>query len=192
MPRSAHFIIPISRVGNSLSDISGMSGNLCRDYSLFHIVDIRQAKMLRRSDVTKESRSVLRGDCAANCRCYMIISGSYIRDNRTENIERRAVTKGFLNFHISRDLVHRHMSRPLNHDLDIFCPCALCKLTERYKLLYLSRVGSVRDTSRTAGVTQAQGHIVLTANLKNIVEMLVKGIFLSGHLHPGKNDRTAA
>lgn len=109
----------------------------------------------------------------------MIVPRSYVCNNRAEDIERRSVTKSFLNFHICRYLIHRHMTRSLNHNLNVFCPSALCKLAESNKLLYLSRVGSVCNTSGTAGVSQTQCYIVLTAYLKYIVKILIKRIFTS-------------
>ena len=67
----------------------------------------------------------------------MIITGGDIRNKRTEDIKRRAFTERLLDFHISLNLIERHMARAFHHNLHILFPGARRQLTEHNKFLDL-------------------------------------------------------
>jgi hypothetical protein len=84
------------------------------------------------------------------------------------------------------------MSGAFNHHLHVTLPSSLCKLTETDKLLYLTHVTSVRKTTGTASVTERNRYVVLTADVKDLVVILVEGVFLTCHAHPSKHKRASA
>ena len=53
-------------------------------------------------------------------------------------------------------------------------------------------VASVRKATGTASISERDGHIVLTADVKDLIVILVEGIFLARHTHPSENKRAAA
>ena len=86
----------------------------------------------------------------------------------------------------------RNVSGALYHDLYIVRPCALGQFTETDKLLDLADIRCVCKTSRAAGITQRDGHIVFLADIQNLIKIFIERIFLSGHAHPGKHQRASA
>ena len=98
----------------------------------------------------------------------------------------------FLDLHIGGDLVQRHMARSFDHYLNIFRPGALRQFAKSDQFLDLRGIGSVRQTARTAGVSQAQRDIILSADIQDFVKMLIEGVLFPCHFHPGKHDGTAS
>ena len=84
--------------------------------------------MLGRSYIAQKIRAVGRCHSAADCRCYMVITGSNIGDNRPENIERGVVAKSLLKRHICSNLIYRHMTRTFHQNLNIPFPGPLCQI----------------------------------------------------------------
>ena len=60
----------------------------------------------------------------ADCGSNVVLSGSNICYKRSKYLERSAMAKSFLDFHISCDLVQRHVARSLDHNLNILLPCS--------------------------------------------------------------------
>ena len=83
-----------------------------------------------------------------------------------------------LYFHIGSDLVERHMSRSLDHNLYIVRPCALGQFTETDKLLDLADIGGVCQTSRTAGISERNGDIMLLADIKNFIKIFIERVLI--------------
>jgi hypothetical protein len=70
---------------------------------------------------------------------------------RTEHVERRAVTQAPLQLHVELDLIERHVTGPLDHHLAAVAPRALGELAERLELRELRAVGGVGQSTRDAG-----------------------------------------
>ena len=79
----------------------------------------------------------------------------------------------------------------LHHHLDVVVPGPLGQLAQAHQLLYLAHVGGVGQAAGPAGVPQGDGHVVLFADVQNLVEVLVEGVFLPGHAHPGEHQAPA-
>ena len=147
--------------------------------------------MLCRSYIAEEGSACCRCNRASDRCCNMIISGRNISYQRSQYIEGRALADSLLNLHIGSNLIQRHMSRPLNHNLYILFPGPSCQLSQRNQLLHLGNIGGILQTSRTACISQTQGYVILSADIENSLIVLVERILLSRHFHPCKNDRTA-
>ena len=148
--------------------------------------------MFSGSYIAQKSCSGCSCDSSTNSCSYMIISWCYIRHKRSKNIERRSLADSLLYLHVSFYLIHRHMSRAFYHYLNISCPCSLCEFSKPYKLLYLTSVSSIGQTSRSACITETYGHIVLSAYLKNLIIVLVERVLLTCHCHPRKHKASSA
>ena len=148
--------------------------------------------MLCRRHIAEERSSI--GSCngPANGTCDMVIARRHIRDKRSQHIKGRSLAHRLLDLHIGTDLIQRHVPRPLDHHLDIVVPGALCQLAQRHQFRDLGNIPGVLDASRTAGIPKTNGHIIFLTDIQKFIIPLVKWIFISRQLHPGKNDRTAA
>ena len=122
----------------------------------------------------------------------MVISRSDIGNEWSEHIKWRAATDALLDLHVCFDFVHGHMTGALDHDLHIFCPRAACQFAESYEFFDLADIGRISKTSRTAGVAKRDRDIVFTADIEDLVVMLIERIFFAGHAHPRKYQRSSA
>ena len=122
----------------------------------------------------------------------MVIARGDVRDDRAEHIERCAVAQRFLNLHVRRDLIERHMAGTLDHDLHVFFPRALGQLAERDEFFNLRSVGRVLQAAGAACIAETERHVIFTANVENFVKILEERVLLAGHFHPCKNDGAAA
>ena len=84
------------------------------------------------------------------------------------------------------------MSRSLNHNLNVLFPCTFGQLAKTYKLLDLAYVCCVSQTSRTAGISKGDGHIILAADIQDLVVVFIERILLTGHAHPCKYKRSSS
>ena len=188
----AHAIVDIPCVRDLLGNICCVSRDLGGDNSLFYIVNIRKSQVLSRCYVAKESCTACRCDCSTDCRCDMVIAGSNVGNDGTKHIEWCAHAYGLLHLHIGFDLIHRHMTGAFYHYLHVTLPSTPRKLTEANKLLYLTYVTSVRKATGTACVTERNRYVVLTADVKYLVVILVEGVLFPRHTHPSKYERAAS
>ena len=188
----SHLVVNVARVRDMLCDIRSVSRNTRGDDALLNIINVWQRKMLRRGNVAKECCARRCCDSSADRRGDVVIPGRDVRNQRSENVERRTLADGLLYLHIRFYLVKRNVSRSLDHNLNVLCPRALCKLTKAYKLFYLANVACICKAARTAGITQRDSHIILAADVKYLVKILVERVFLARHAHPRKYQRAAA
>ena len=84
------------------------------------------------------------------------------------------------------------MARSLNHNLNVFLPGTFGEFAEAHQLFNLADIRCVGKAARTAGVTERNGHIVFTADIENLIVILVERILLAGHAHPGEHEGAAA
>ena len=83
------------------------------------------------------------------------------------------------------------MARAFYHNLYVVIPCSLGQFSKSYQLFNLTYICGICQTTRSAGITQRNGHIILFADIKDFIIILVKRIFLSGHAHPCKYQTSA-
>ena len=84
------------------------------------------------------------------------------------------------------------MARALHHDLHVVCPGALGQLAQTHQLFDLADIGGIGQAAGAAGIAQRDGHVVLGADLADLVKVLVEGVLVAGHAHPGEHQRAAA
>ena len=121
----------------------------------------------------------------------MIIARCNIRNERSKHIKWCSLTDCLLNLHIRFDLIKRHMTRSLDHNLNILFPGTSCQLTECDQLLNLGNIGCILQTARTTCITKAHRNIIFSADIQHFIIILVEWILITGHLHPCINDGTA-
>lgn len=122
----------------------------------------------------------------------MIVTRGDVGDQRAKDVEGSIVAQTFFQHHIGGDLIERHVSGTLHHDLDLFVPSPLSQLAQGNELLQLGGIGGVGNAAGTAGVAQADGHIVFPENIHDFVVIFIERVFLTGQLHPGEEQGTAA
>ena len=84
------------------------------------------------------------------------------------------------------------MSRSLYHDLYVFLPCTLCQFTQAYQFFNLAHIRGIRQASRTTCVAERDRHVVLPADIQNLIVIFIERILFSRHAHPGKYQRSSA
>ena len=131
------------------------------------------------------------GYCSADGGSDMIVTGGDVGDQRAKYIEGGAHTDGLLDLHVGGDLVQRHMAGALHHDLHVLVPGTAGQLAQPDQLLDLAHVGGIGQTAGAAGVPQGDGHIVLPADVQDLIIIFVEGVLLPGHAHPGEHQGAA-
>ena len=96
------------------------------------IIHVREREMLRGRYVAEEVSSVLGCDGTSDCANDVVVSGSYVGDERSEHVERRSVVHLLLESHIHRDLVQGDISGALHHALDPSFAGPLDQMTQRH------------------------------------------------------------
>ena len=122
----------------------------------------------------------------------MIVSRGDIGHERAEHVERRVVAQTLLELHVRRDLVDRHMPRPLDHDLHASIPRALGELADLDKLGDLASIGRVVVAARAHRVAEGNGHVVLVQDIEHLVVVLIERVLVARRLHPREDERAAA
>ena len=90
-----------------------------------------QGKVLLRSNIAEHGCTIPAYHRSTYGRGDVVIGGSYIGYKRAQCIERCSVTFLYLSLHVLLDLVHRHMTRPLDKRLYILCPGTLHQFAHR-------------------------------------------------------------
>ena len=104
MPFAAHHIAYVSR------DL--------RCYEAFlDIINVREREVFCRCEVAKEIRTCLRSDRTSYGAYDVIVTWSYVRDERAQDVERGVVSELFLKHHVAFDLIQRHVSGTFHHRL---------------------------------------------------------------------------
>ena len=148
--------------------------------------------MLRRGDIAQKVRAIGRRDCAADGRRDVIVSGGDIRHQRPKDIERRSVAEALFHLHIGRNLIHRHMARSFHHHLHVLFPGTLGQVAEFNQLPDLPGIRRIVQATRTQGVSQADGHVILSEDVHYLIIILIEGVLIAGHLHPSKQQGAPA
>ena len=116
----------------------------------------------------------------------MVVTNADIGHQRPEHIERSIVAQALLQFHVGGDLVERHVTRALDHDLDAGGPSALAQLAQLDHLSGLGGVVGVVEAARAAGVAERDRHVVFVTDLEQLVVELIERVLVTGDLHPAK------
>ena len=179
-------------MGDALGDIGGVGSDLGGHDALLHIVHIGQSQMLGGGHIAQESCTAGGSHSAADGSGDVVVTGGDIGDEGSQHIEGCAHADALLHLHVGSHLIQGHMAGAFHHHLHVVCPCALGQLAQTHQLLDLAHIGGVSQTAGTAGIAQRDGHIVLGADLADLVKVLVEGVLVAGHAHPCKHQRAAA
>ena len=96
-----------------------MSGNTENGQTFSDVVSIGKAEVLFRCDVTKHGSAVRTDDGTADGCRNMVVTRSAVGHQRSEGVERSAITQFlFLNL-IQSNAVERNVTGSFNHDLDV-------------------------------------------------------------------------
>ena len=188
----AHLVIDVPGMGDALGNVGGVGGNFGGHDALLYVLHIGQCQMLGGGHIAQEGRTAGGCHCAADGSGDVVIAGGDIGDQRSQHIEGGAHADALLHLHVGGDLIQGHMAGAFYHHLHIVRPCALGQLAQTHQFLDLAHVGGVGQTAGTAGVAQRDGHVMLGADLADLVKVLVEGVLVAGHAHPRKHQRTAA
>ena len=190
--RAAQRVVAIARARAVAGDVGGVRGDLVRDEARLHVGLVRQAEVLLRRDVAEHRGAGGAGHRRADGARDVVVARRDVGDERPEDVERRLVAELDLLLHVHLDLIERDVARPFDHDLDVLLPRALGELAEGRELRELGLVARVREAARPEAVARADRHVVLRADLEDLVPVRVKRVLLVVLDHPLRHDRAAA
>ncbi len=87
------FVVAVARAGDSQGDVGGVGGDFVGDAALFHVVLFGQAEVFLGGDVAEHGGAVIGGGGGADAAGDVVVAGEDIGDQRTEDVERRAVAE---------------------------------------------------------------------------------------------------
>ena len=184
----SHSVIAVGSIRDTLSNISSMSSDLACHDTLLNVIGIRESEVFSRSNIAEEVSAAGSSDSAADSGSDVVITGSNISNERTEDIERSVMADTFLELHISLDLIHSHMTGTLDHYLNVLSPCAFSERTQFDELRDLTSISSVIDTTWTECITEADGDVEFAENIEHLIVVLIERVFVAGHHHPGEEE----
>ena len=106
-------------------------------------------------DVAEHGRAVPADHGRADGGGDVVVAGSDVRDERAEDVERRAVAELDFLVDLLLDLVHRHVAGAFDHDLHVVLPGLAGELAEGLQLGELRLVAGIGDASRGGGRRRA-------------------------------------
>src|SRR5579885_3301157 len=172
--------------------ISGVSGNLVGQYTLFDVFGVRQSEMLLWRDITQHRGAVPTDHGRADRAGDVVITRSNVDYERPERIERRFVTYFHLFFDLEFNLVHGNVAGAFNHHLNIMFPGLLRQIAQHLQFSKLSGVAGVADRAGPQAVAQRKADIMFLENFADIVKALAQEVFFFVRGHPLSHQRAAA
>ena len=188
----SHRVIAIACTLESTRDVTGMRGDLVGDAALMDLLTVRETKVLGRRHITKERGSVGRGRGRADRGDDVVVARGDIRRHRTEHVERSLVADFLLTLHVHLNLIERHVTGTLDHDLHAAFAATVDEFAENVEFAELRGVRSVRQAARTESVTERHGDVVLDEDVEDLVPVRVKRILDLVLHHPLGHDRATA
>ena len=121
----------------------------------------------------------------------MVVTGSNVRDDGAECIERRVVALLDLTLHVLPDLVHGHVSRALDKGLHVVIPGAGDQLAHSVEFCKLRLVVGILDATGTEPVAQRDGRVVRSQDVADVIEVFVEEGFAVVEEAPFAHDAAA-
>mmetsp|Transcript_3680 Transcript_3680/g.11576 ORF Transcript_3680/g.11576 Transcript_3680/m.11576 type:complete len:201 (+) Transcript_3680:480-1082(+) len=171
-------VVPLLGVRMALGEVSGMGRDAVGDDACLDVLTVRQAQVLLGRDVAQHCRAHSANVGGTDSTRDVVIAGSNIRGEGSQCVEGRLGAPIQLVLHVHGNLVQRHMARALVHDLYVPLPGASSKFPLHPQLRELRLVVGVADAARAQAVPDAQGDVVLVADLQDFVPVLVSKVFL--------------
>ncbi len=191
-PGLAQGVVPILSAGVALGQVGRVGGDLVGDHPGLDVVSIGQAEVLFGGDVAEHGAAVAADHRGADGRGDVVVARSDVRGQGPQRVKRRLVAVLELLGHVLFDLVHGHVARTLDHDLDIVLPRDLGELPQGPQLAELGLVVGVGDRSWAQAVAQREGHVVALHELADALELGVEEVLLVVRQAPLGHDRSAA
>mmetsp|Transcript_59573 Transcript_59573/g.72914 ORF Transcript_59573/g.72914 Transcript_59573/m.72914 type:complete len:477 (+) Transcript_59573:302-1732(+) len=171
-------IVPLLRTWMSFGQVSSMSSNAVCNEAGLDILPIWQAQMLLGSHVAQHSCPHGTDVRSTNGASNVVITRRNVGSQRAQGVEWSLVAPVQLFAHVVGDLVQWHMPWAFIHDLDTLLPSTLGQIALHLELAELGLVIGILDAARTESITNAEGHVVLLANVQNVIPVLVCEILL--------------
>ncbi len=146
---TAEFVVAIARTGTVAGNVGGVGGDLVGDQAVAHIFGVGQTEVLLGGHIAEHGRAVPASHGCADGAGDVVVAGGDVGHQRAEHIEGRLGALLHLLAHVEFDLVHRHMTRTLNHHLHVVLPGTAGELTQGLEFSQLCFVGGVMQATGT-------------------------------------------
>src|SRR5215471_3905673 len=120
------------------------------------------------------------------------VAGRDVRYQGPQRVKRRFHANFFLLLDLKLDLVHRDVSRTLDHDLHVVTPSDARQFSKGFQFRELRRVTSVGNRTRSEPVAQRESYVVFSKNAADAFEVLIEKILLMILDHPFRENGAAA
>src|SRR5580658_1991702 len=184
-------VVSGARARVTLGKIRRERCDLVGDNAGLDVVAIRQSQVLLGRDVAQHRRAEPADHGCADGGGDVVVTGCDVSRQRTQGVERRLATDRELLVHILLDLVHRDMSRALDHHLAVVPPGDLGQLSQGLKLGKLRGIVGIRDGTGPQTVAERETHIVAAADLADLLEVLVEEALAVMRQTPLRHDGAA-
>ena len=176
----------------ALGQIRRMGGQFIGHHADFHIIAVRQAKMLFGRYIAQHGGAKPANHACANSRSDMVIAGRNIGGERAEGVERGLVTNVELFGDVLVDFMHGHMARTFDHHLTALVPGDFGQLAQGFQLGKLRFVIGVRNGTGAQAVAKAERYIIGAHNVANVLKVLVEEALFMMVQAPFGHDRSTA
>ena len=137
--------------------VGGVGGDLVRDHALPHIFGVGQAQVLLGCDIASMSAPSIRSWRPQWRSRNVVVARRDVDDEGAERIERRIVADLLHPANIHLDLLHRDVSGPFNHDLDVARPGSPRQLAQ---CVELGELGASLASCRHPGRSESPNEMV--------------------------------
>ena len=176
----------------SLGEVGGVGGNLVGHDACAHVVAVRQGEVFLRRHVAEHGRAEGTDDGGTDGRRDVVVAGCDVRDERAEGVEGSLVALLDLALHVLGNLVHGHVARALDEGLHALGPGSGNEFAHRVEFGKLRRIVRIVDGTRSEAVAERDGHVVLGAEVADVVEVFVEEALAVVLEAPFGNDAAAA
>src|SRR5665648_980333 len=134
--------------------------------------------MFSRSNIANEVCTCHSSGGSPNSSCDMVMTWGNVCDQIAKYIVRNVMTKLLLKLDRCWDLVQRHVTWALYHDLYTCFQGSLDQFSGHNQALDLGAVQRIFDTTRSNCVSNAKRHIVFFANFEYTIKLSIKRVVL--------------
>src|ERR1700683_2153326 len=159
--RARHRVIADLRRRMTLGEVGGMRSDAVGDDAGLDILAVGQTEVFLRRHIAEHGGSEPADHRGANPRRDVVVARSNVRGQRPQRIEGRLAAFAKLLFHVDLDLVHRHMTRPFDHNLAALIPGDLRQFAKRLQFRALRAVVGVGDRARTQAIAKRERYVIL-------------------------------
>src|SRR5438132_407768 len=121
-PGAAERVVPVPRPAAVPRHVRGVGRDLVGDHALLHVLRVGPAQVLLGLDVAEHGRARGPRRGGADGGRDVIVSGSDVGHERTQDVERGLVALLDLALHVHGDLVEGDVAGPLHHHLHVLLP----------------------------------------------------------------------